>query len=74
MVPVEKVRGPTILPAWMSSLAAKMLCEWFEGSWTVVTPKASMASCFQLRCGVMPAADCAPWSCTSIKPGMTVVP
>ncbi|MNN33794.1 hypothetical protein D3C81_1475640 [compost metagenome] len=43
MVPVEKMRGPTTLPALASSLWAKISLESLDGSWMVVTPNASAA-------------------------------
>ncbi|MNS79074.1 hypothetical protein D3C72_1127130 [compost metagenome] len=43
MVPVEKMRGATTRPALASSLWAKISLESLDGSWMVVTPKASAA-------------------------------
>ncbi len=43
MVPVEKMRGATMRPAFASSLAAKISAVEFDGSCSVVTPNASEA-------------------------------
>ena len=74
MVPVEKMRGATIIPALPSSLAANTVSVSFDGSCSVVTPKPRLAALTQLCCGMIPSAPNVPCQCTSISPGSTVLP
>ncbi len=74
MVPVEKMRGPTILPAFCSSLAANTLVVSFDGSCIVVTPKVDIARLRAFCSGITPSSAWPAWAWTSTRPGITVLP
>jgi hypothetical protein len=74
MVPVENSRGPSLAPLLMSSAFVKTVSVLFDGSCDVVMPKATLAASGQFDCASSPFDSPPTWPCTSIMPGMMVLP
>ena len=74
IVPVEKSLGPSFKPALIISEFVNTIVVLFDGSWEVVTPKARLAMSGQLACPTIPAPSPLTCACTSMNPGMMVLP